>query len=241
MALTPIGVTLTEGGATISTTYSTAPVLPTAKRYLLVAISTIRTQFANPSIPTISGCNQTFVQLGTEVRSTRYRLTLFGCTVNNPSTDTIDFDWGTQEQSLIEVHVWEIDPQDSNYTARLVQSNSVNQGLDTAVTVTLAAFEDGTNGVSTGVALVPNGDSNDLEPGTSFTTMYATWDFYNNRNLEMTSEWRLGDFDTTWILTSAASVAVGAEITWDNTGTGGSAGLTQSILTHSKLTHGRLI
>jgi hypothetical protein len=143
VALTPFTTLTTGSSATDANSYNTASVTPTANQSVLVAVQH-RQAAGTPEIPTVSGCNLTWTQIGTfwpsSAAGTR-RISFYLGIGPSPTTGalTIGFNGVTQTQAM-----WTV--QQLAGVAAVVGSVAGAQSISaTTLTCTLAAFGNAAN------------------------------------------------------------------------------------------------
>ena len=143
MAITEANLT-SAADTTDATSWTTASITPTTNRLVLAAICNSRA--TSPTLPTLSGCGLTWVQVATVayVSDTR-RLTLFRALGASPTSGALTIDFAGVTQSAAGWVISEYDGIDTSGTdgsAAIVQSVTDNSGagVGTTASATLAAF-----------------------------------------------------------------------------------------------------
>lgn len=127
-----------------ATSYETASITPTAGSLGLVAVAS-RTSGTAP-IPTVTGCDLTWVQVATSSSAATRRLTVLRA-LGTPTTGALTISFGADSQLSGAWSIAEfagVDTSGANGAGAVVQSVT-NTGTATSGSVTLAAFERSAN------------------------------------------------------------------------------------------------
>lgn len=207
MAVTAFSlVTATDSDG--NSTSATGSYTPTANRLVLAAVASRTGITADPNIPTLTGNSLTWVQVATVVydntSSSRRRITVFRALGASPSTGTLAFDFGGQNQTNVVMLVDEfsgIDTSGTNGSGAIVQSatnfdNATGTPVST-LTVTLGAFGSANNatygafgnGVATDTATAGSGFSKISEDNSGGTTIRETSEFKNSNDTSVDMSW----------------------------------------------------
>lgn len=160
---------------TDDTSYATASITPSADK-LIIAIVT-SSKGSAPDVPTLAGCNLTWVQIATnnyDSTGTQRTMTMFRALGSSPTSGAVTATFaGTQTACTIIIdEITNADTSGTNGSGAIVQSatNAEASMASATFTVTLAAFSN-TNNATYGA--FSNGDSTTPTAGTSFTGIGA--------------------------------------------------------------------
>ena len=202
---------LTSGGSDTNTeSYTTASISPSGNKLIIVAVYTRRT--AGSTAPTLTGNGLTYVNFVSETESTGtiLRMTLYRAMGASPSAGAITIDFGADTMEHCEWIVTEFDNVDTggtNGSAAIVQSlGGRDEGTNTGLTITLAAFGDASNAAYGAVRA-----GNAITPGTDFIELAEVTAATEAPNVQ--AEWKdVADTTVDWSWASTGSFAIGAAI-----------------------------
>lgn len=142
MAITTTHLTDGTPGSNNITSATTASISPVAGTIVLVSVASFS---GTSAVPTCSGCNQTWDEVGSINNSTTNRVTVFRAVISNPTAGVLTFNWSTSQAEV----VWSVDSfslfDDSggtNGSVAIVQSTT---GASNTPSLTLAALGSGRN------------------------------------------------------------------------------------------------
>lgn len=235
MALTPFTALTTSTSATDATSYATASVTPTANLSVLAVVQH-RQPTGTPEIPTISGCNLTWTQIGTFHPSTNAgtrRITFFLGTGASPTTGAITFSFNGVTQNNA---IWTV--QQLAGVASVVGSVAGAQSpAATTLTCTLAAFS---NAANLGVGCFCHLNAEGTTPGSGFTEVADTTQAENTTGFQVeVGAANDNTVDASWA-TSAIAWAAAVEIT-EVAGGGGPLLGGRRLVNSRTLVGGRLV
>lgn len=143
-----------NSGNNAATSYTTASITPPANKPIYISITSRDALSVQNNVPTVSGCNLSWVQVATIYfdtdSSSRKTLTLLRALGGSPTTGTLTIDFGGQTQSDA---TWIIDYADGADISGGNGSNSVVQSVTNkdevsgggTISVTLASFSSPNN------------------------------------------------------------------------------------------------
>lgn len=191
---------------TDATSFVTASITPTTNR---LALAWVLNDIigGTPNVPTLTGCNLTWVLVDgfTLAVDGTIRLNLFRALSATPTTGAVTIDCGGQSTDLCIALISEFDgitTGGTNGSAAIVQVAHA-EGTGTTALVTLAAFASALNGTAAGMFA---GGTATVAPGSGFTEIHEATTTVTARIGQ--SEWR-ADNDTTADMTWTGSTPWG--------------------------------
>ena len=167
MAITATALTINRNSANQSS-YSTASILPTAGKFCLVAVVN---RGPAASVATLSGCGQTWTQVGHIVWNTFLHITVFKVIVASPSSGAITIDFGADVQLDCAWSVVEFTGLAESPIAQFLTGKTAEPFGAQTLTLTLAAFSHPRNAAVGFFGAEAN--SNGWAGGSGFTVIHS--------------------------------------------------------------------